>query len=790
MTIKKGCFKRIQNTDMVHSFFGKTLCPGLFLLFFSPCEAITYYVSNSGSDQDNGKSESAAFATLSHARTELAARDTLLLRRGDVFRDSLNLSSLSDPIIGAYGNAALKLPVISGSVALSGWTVYQGKIWTAACDKKIEKLFADNILMPLARYPDTGWLRIDTVIENSDGSNSAITVKALAQHPRNAANYWSGAQVRWRRWSWWFETRTITSYAQTGILSLAGKSQNHIMGDSGCKGWHFYIDNKFEELDAPGEWFYDSGAQKVYFYPPDGVDPSSLLVEGAFLPVGIVLAGGTVDNICLRHQTLYGLSLSKKSAITHCRFEGIGGDAGGAAIRATWDIADSRIAHNTFENNLNIGISWYENSGRKGQTLIQYDTLLNTGTFPGFGGTGSWHAVGILVHLSSNVQVQYNYIDKTGYAGILLGSDSNYVQYNIIKRAMWTLNDGGAIYTDCSRSTIRNNIIYDTRGDLSSSGPWYPLGHGIWLEFLGDYRESAVENNTIVRSGCNGIYLPNNFSCLIKNNVLFDNAEVQLDLGGLDTNKYIDPPRTQNLPQNNQFIGNVCFALTPKQKAMTFQSQFDYGAMQGNYFCNPYTDSVVSGFGTGSKRYTLSNYTLAQWRSQFTWADATAKTGPVKRPAGMSESKPYGKGAIFINESPSAQTFSLGSTSYRDLNGMQVSGLISLPPFYSKILVYSDSSLDVKTSPASGSRGSLCQKGPYLHYHLIKKGTVSLLFFDHAGRRVAFHAGSLQDRGVYRVNVRLLLRKRALAAGIYYYRIVAYQGNSTNSMNGVYMYFK
>jgi parallel beta-helix repeat protein len=762
----------------------------LALLFAASLNAAIYYVSASGSDQNSGRADSAAFATLTYARTKLAARDTLLLRRGDIFRDSLNLSTISDPVISAYGTTALPLPVVSGSVAITGWGVYQGKIWAAICDKKIEKLFADNVLMPLARYPDTGWLRIDTVTENSDGSNTAITVKALGLLSRNSANYWHGAQVRWRRWSWWFETRPITSSTTAGTLSLAGKSENHIMGDSGCKGWHFYIDNKLEELDAPGEWFYDSVAKKVYFYPPGGVDPSNLLIEGAYLPTGLTLAGGSVDNICFRHQMLYGLSLSKKSAITNCRFEGIGGDAGGAALRASWDIADSRIQNNVFENNLNIGISWYENSGRKGQTLIQHDTLLNTGTFPGYGGSGSWHAVGILVHLSSNVQVHYNYIDKTGYAGILLGSDSNYVQYNIIKRAMWTLNDGGAIYTDCSRSSIRNNIIYDTRGDLSSSGPWYPLGHGIWLEFLGDYRESTVESNTIVRSGCNGIFLPNNFSCAIKNNVLFDNAEAQLCIEGLDTNTYIDPPRTQKLPQNNQFIGNICFAAVRNQKTLTFQSQFDYGGMQGNYFCNPYTDSVVSGYGTGSKRYTLSNYTLAQWHSLFTWADATAKTGPIKRPSGMSESKLYGKGAIFINESPDARTISLGSISYKDLDGAPVSGSITVPPFYSKILVYSDSTLGVMTRPGSDGIWPLYRKGPYLRYHLTGKGSVSLHVFDHAGRTVAFRAGNVQDPGDYGVDIRCVLNNHDLASGLYNYRITIHQGNRTDSRNGVYLYFR
>lgn len=755
------------------------MCLELVFILFSSISlyGTTYYVSNSGDNQNDGLTPTTAFKTLSHAATKLAARDTLLLNSGDVFRDSMKLSTIADPVIMSYGNTGLPKPVISASVAISSWSVHSGQVWAASCDNKIVKLFANNAMMPLARYPDTGWLRIDTLIEDSDGSNSVIHIAALTSHPNNASGYWNNAQIRWRRWSWWFETRTINAYDASGILSLEGQSIIHINQPS--RGWGFYIDNKFEELNAPGEWYYDSSAKKVYFHPPNGTNPNDMLIEGAYLSTGVELAGGTVNNIWFKHQTMYGLSISKTSFVSNCRFDGIGGDQGGAALRASWDIADSRIHDNRFENNLNTGISWYENSGRLGMSILERDTLINTGTFPGYGGSGTWHAVGILVHLSKNVRVQYNYLDKTGYAGILLGSDSNFVQYNIIKNAMWTLNDGAGIYTNCNKSFIRNNIIYDTKGDLESSGPWYPLGHGIWLEFLGDFRESIVENNTMVRNGCYGIYLPNNFSCTIKNNVLFDNAVAQLRLDGEEGN---------TTPQNNQFTDNVCYSTSKEQKSLLFRSEYDYGVMQNNYFCNPYTDSVVSGYGTGNNQWTIYDYTLAQWQSLFSWADNTPKTDPFKRPPGISPDNPYGKARIFINESLTAKNFSLGPTIYKDLDNNDVTGSVSVPPFSSKILVQADSIVGITVNDMKNDFIMLHKGRAALHYRLLKTSSVTLAVYTIAGRQVYRLPRAMQAPGTYTINFnKTNSRQKKLAQGVYNYVFTISSKGSVSSSIGKFV---
>jgi hypothetical protein len=742
--------------------------PVLCMCFCFQAWAATYYCSNSGGDQNAGTTQTAALATLAAAKTKMHSNDTLLLRRGDVFRDSLDVSGLANPVIGAFGPASSPKPVVSASVVITGWSAYKGQVLVAPCVQRIQKLFVNNVMMTLARYPDTGWLRVDTMTENSDGSGTVITLAALAQRAGNAAGYWTNAQIRWRRWSWWFETRRVVNYDAGGRLTLEGKSVIHIDPANGTQGWGFYLDNKLEELDAPGEWFYDAAAQKVYLYPPAGANSATMLVEGATLPTGIKLGGGSVDNICVRHQLRTGVSFSKTSVVSNCRIEGTGGDSGGSALSASWDIADSHVFGTVFENNLNTGISWYENSGRKGRSVIELDTLLNTGSVPGYGGTGTWHAVGILVHLSSNVQVCNNYIDKTGYAGVLLGSDSNFVYRNIIKNAMYTLNDGGAIYTDCNKSFIRNNIIYDTKGDLASSGPWYPLGHGIWLEFLGDYRQSVVENNTVVRSGCNGVFLPNNFADTIRNNVLFDNAVAQLDLDGQLTNS--STGRVQNLPQNNVVSGNVCYAASRNECALQFRPEYAYGTFSGNYFCNPYTDSVVSGYGTGNNYYTLYNYTLARWKALYPWADNTAKTDPVKRPAGMNPNKPFALGVIFVNESPSQETFTVPASGWVDLDANAVAGSFTLMPFSSRILVCIDSTLGVVPREAGTGEFSFSQHGQVFRYLLKAPGRVALSVYDAQGRLIVRSIDPCRGKGAYTMDFsRTMDAGRRLCQGMYAY---------------------
>ena len=72
----------------------------------------TYYVSNSGSDSNNGTSTSTPFATWSHAATVAVSGDTILGHGGDTIADN---PSFSVPLtIGSYGTGQTTIYVGSG----------------------------------------------------------------------------------------------------------------------------------------------------------------------------------------------------------------------------------------------------------------------------------------------------------------------------------------------------------------------------------------------------------------------------------------------------------------------------------------------------------------------------------------------------------------------------------------------------------------------------------------------------------------------------------------------------
>jgi hypothetical protein len=105
------------------------------VVFCSIASATNYYVSSSvGNDALDGKSQATAWKTISkvNGKTFLAG-DSILFRRGDVWRETLKIpssgSSGSYITFGNYGSGSN--PAIYGSKVSSGWTNYSGNIWVS-----------------------------------------------------------------------------------------------------------------------------------------------------------------------------------------------------------------------------------------------------------------------------------------------------------------------------------------------------------------------------------------------------------------------------------------------------------------------------------------------------------------------------------------------------------------------------------------------------------------------------------------------------------------------------------
>ena len=99
----------------------------------------TWYVDGThGSDANAGNSATAAFKTLAKAVSNIAAGDTVLIRKG-LYREGINLANgqsgaAGKPItFGSYGDGEV---ILDGSKPVTGWTLVSGTVWQAQASFK------------------------------------------------------------------------------------------------------------------------------------------------------------------------------------------------------------------------------------------------------------------------------------------------------------------------------------------------------------------------------------------------------------------------------------------------------------------------------------------------------------------------------------------------------------------------------------------------------------------------------------------------------------------------------
>ncbi len=346
--------------------------------------------------------------------------------------------------------------------------------------------------------------------------------------------------------------------------------------------------------------------------------------------------------------------------------------------------------------------------------------------------------------------------------------EGNFVEYNIIRNAMSTLNDGGAIYTNCSRSTIRNNIIQNTKGGMESSGPWAVLAHGIWPEFLGDFKESVIENNTVSGSGGFGLFLTNNFSCRVRGNVMYNNGRAGMELSGEETNAATG--RTENLPQNNLIESNVFFGASRNQPAILFRPEYNYGTLSGNYYCNPYRDTIIQAWGTCNKKWSTNWLDMVNWRATYSWADDDSRTDLVKI-AGDNSSR--GQSKLLINYDTQSKAITVGDNGvYITLDGDTIKGSMELAPFTSAVIVHTGLTHSVSASGCIKNVDKVTcssrSRKVEINLKLSRERKISLQLFDIKGRTVQKRSIGTLSSGFHLIKMNL---ESELAHGVYYLEI-------------------
>jgi hypothetical protein len=672
------------------------LCPGGDADCASGC---SYFFSSAlGDDGLDGKTAAVGAAGVgpwkSLAKIEslnLKPGDVLCLHKGDTFRQTVQLASAihapsNNPVvIRSYGAADAAKPIISGSRLLpSAWKpstispkIMQldvaGTLWRGAAfqrqgksytpHERVYQLFVDGQPQRLARFPNEGQgestiLGLALQAGNYSLIDAAPSASQLldAQLPSTnsatgSAIDWTGARLYQREIRWIINALDVTAHdAASHTLRTDGAMS---CATDNCVGWGYFLLDHLGALDAPGEWFYDASAQLIYFWPPDGVNLATAVIEASTYRKDVQPPSWAAADALPETRMLTGLDLQSASGI-HVRglaFKQLSGSGLASVSTISSGSADSpvsstdiRIEGCDFLHTGTTGVAvqrWGDVAGAPGNNVIDNNsfngqlsqavflqttksdvtcnTVADVGLFesyPRFGmfGNGltpSEHGMAILA-TAGDVSIAYNRVQRTASAGISFRGPNTTVAYNFIRRACTTKSDCGGIHTyvwddatkfdspNNSGSLVFKNIVLDSLGSSEGDGRGYetPMAQGLFLDF--GSHDYVVKENVVALSTSTGILLARNRNVAVDGNLLYANLQDN-DWNYPYSQLQIE---TEYPPVNASVTNNVIFSAAPLQIPMGMRGVD--AAAAGKFDHNTYFDPFA--YDATSAEHRLTNY--------------------------------------------------------------------------------------------------------------------------------------------------------------------------------------
>ncbi|MBI5474803.1 MAG: right-handed parallel beta-helix repeat-containing protein, partial [Ignavibacteriae bacterium] len=365
----------------------------LFAIAYTHAEGSSFYVSPSGSDSWSGQLPSSnkektdgPFATLERARDAVRAwkatrgpsGDTVVvyLRKGNYsLQKSLHLNmqdggSSGKPVV--WRSYPGEKVFLTGSRTIEGFT----KVSDRSALQRIQQRFRDRILqielstigitdygkimgrggpgmelffdgkrMPIARYPNSGWLNIEDVPQSGDtlynrGLDREKRFKdgpvgrhyGKFQYSGNRPDLWSSENEisvhGYWTWDWSDSYQKVQSIdAESKTITIA--PPHHHYGYT--TNQRFYFLNILEELDTPGEWYLDRTNGVLYFWPPGPMRNGSVTVSMLDAPLISLDSASylTIRDLNFGYSRNSGIIVSggDHCVIGGCSFSFLGGDA-------------------------------------------------------------------------------------------------------------------------------------------------------------------------------------------------------------------------------------------------------------------------------------------------------------------------------------------------------------------------------------------------------------------------------------------------------------------------------
>ena len=612
------------------------LAGGLF------AQELNFYVSSTGNDTNDGFTPSTAFATLEKSRQAVlqakSARSNFtsinVFVKGGTYQLSESVvfkpeDSGTEKMQITYQAMPGEKVMISGGKRITGWKKWKNGIWqTTIPEVKEGKWYFQQIWVNgktrlRARTPNEGFFRVTGFPEGTPERYNSRT-KSFEFKEGDISPKWTNLKdVVVIVYHYWTDSHmpveSIDDVKNVVTFQCTDPKQFSDSFSSPWRGARYIVENVFEALDKPGEWYMNVQKGILYYMPFPDEDMNTIEVIAPVAAEFMKFAGNPAGMQYVEYITIKGLNFS------HTLFVLPKGDTNGSSqssstVPACFPMTGARYC--TFDQCVinNIGTFAFDLGNGCTYNKFTHNTLthLAGGGFRASGGPmgsnplertgfnvysdneigyiGEFFssAAGILLRHSQGNFVSHNHIHHTFQTGISVGwvwgympsiSRDNIIEYNYLHDiGQGLLSDMGAIYTLglAPGTVISNNLIHDV--DADNYGGW-----GIYMDEGSSHL--LVENNVVYNTKYSAFNVHFSKEVMVRNNVFalsrlellqrqrvephqsifFENNILYWTQGKLLSSDWVEPAYTFYVK-----------AIEPKTRELTTTFSIDY-----NVYYNP-----------------------------------------------------------------------------------------------------------------------------------------------------------------------------------------------------------
>ncbi|MFC2097708.1 right-handed parallel beta-helix repeat-containing protein [Bacteroidota bacterium] len=376
---------------------------------------------------------------------------------------------------------------IKGSVPLNlSWEKYDNNIYIARLsdNHQFDQLIANSKPMTLARYPN---------YNENGGHWQGHAADVISKERIKSWKKPVGAILHaMHDYEWGGFHYTITEINSNGTAELEGGHQNNRPALPHPK--YRMVENVFEELNSPGEWYIDKENRMLYYWPDDNINIETALFEGVILKNLVEIKGDEYSPV--RNVSFKGIKFEHTQRTFMEPYEPL--------LRSDWTIyrggavfiegAENCIIHNCEFTNLGGNAIFISGYNRGVEISENHIHECNASGISFVGKPGSVRSPSF----------QYSHFIPINELDTIRGPQNN--QYpkdciaknNLIYRTGRIEKQTAGVQISMSMDiTVSNNSIYDVpRAGIN-------IGDGTWGGHIIEYNDVF---NTVLESGDHGSF--------------------------------------------------------------------------------------------------------------------------------------------------------------------------------------------------------------------------------------------------------------------------------------------